>query len=247
MSAPEQGVSDASILPLELRGVGLDSGGVRALEDVSLRLEARGISALLGPNGAGKSSLLRLVAGLLVPSRGTLHWREADVARVRARCALVLQRPVLLRRSVSANLAYPLALRGMPRAQRTARVAEVLAALRLEALAARPARLLSAGEQQRIALARAFATRPELLLLDEPGAALDPASARAVESAIAAIAAAGTTVVLATHDLAQAKRLASSVLFLERGRLLEHTSAVEFFASPRSEPARRFLAGELIA
>jgi tungstate transport system ATP-binding protein len=163
------------------------------------------------------------------------------------RSAIVRQRPVLLRRSVRANLAYALGLRGVPREVARERIERTLGSARLAELAERPARSLSVGEQQRVALARAWVLAPEVLFLDEPAASLDPGATAALESLVETLAADGTKLVVATHDLAQARRLASDVLFLHRGRLLEHTLAAEFFAEPRSVEARKFLAGEILA
>jgi tungstate transport system ATP-binding protein len=159
---------------------------------------------------------------------------------------MVFQRPVMLRRSVLANAAYPLKLAGLPRAERLQRARAALERVGLEALAGRPARRLSGGEQQRLALARASALDPEVLFLDEPCASLDPAATRAVEDIVLGIAARGTKVVMTTHDLGQARRLAGEVLFLHRGRLLERAPAADFFAGPRAPEAAAFLRGELV-
>ncbi|MFI5318619.1 MAG: energy-coupling factor ABC transporter ATP-binding protein [Myxococcota bacterium] len=241
MSAP------ASILPLAFDDVSFSTPERALLHGVSFRCEAGGISVLLGPNGAGKSLVLRLASGLLTPSSGAIRWVGASADGASTARAIVLQRPVLLRRSVSANVAYPLARRGVARAQRAARAARALEATRLAAHAQRPARTLSVGEQQRVAMACAWACDPEVLLLDEPAAALDPSETRELERAISAMRDEGRKIVMSTHDLAQARRLASEVLFLHGGRLLEQTPAPEFFARPRSDAGRRFLAGELLA
>jgi len=239
--APER----RSALPLVFDGVALDVGGAPRLRDVCCRLDAGPLSVMLGPNGAGKSLLLRLAAGLVAPSRGRVRWLGAAPARDAA--AIVLQRPVLLRRSVRANLAYPLRLRGLSRSEVRQRSGRVLAAANLEALAERPARRLSVGEQQRVALAQAWVREPEVLLLDEPAAALDPGATSALEAAIGRLAREGVKVVMATHDLAQARRMADEILFLHGGRLLEQTPAAEFFRSPRSAEAKRFLEGGVLA
>ncbi len=209
------------------------AGGVPIIRDVSFALAPDGPTLILGPNGAGKSVLLRLLHGLLEPDAGQV--------RAPGPQAMVFQRPVLLRRSVLANVLFP--LRG-PDAR--ARAEQALALVGLQAMAHRPARRLSGGEQQRLALARAAAQRPAILFLDEPCAALDPAATRAVEEIIRHLAAAGTRVVMTSHDLGQARRLAGEVLFLHQGRLLEHTPATEFFAAPRSPEAAAFLRGELL-
>lgn len=236
----------ASILPLAFESVRFAAGERTLLHGLDFRCTAGGISVLLGPNGAGKSLVLRLASGLLAPSSGAVRWLGAGAANPADAHAIVLQRPVLLRRSVAANVDYPLALRGVPRTERALRVARALRATRLDAHAQRPARTLSVGEQQRVAMACAWAREPEVLLLDEPAAALDPSATRELERAICAMRDEGRKIVMSTHDLAQAKRLASEVLFVHAGRLLEQTPAAEFFAGPRSEAARRFLAGELL-
>jgi tungstate transport system ATP-binding protein len=225
--------------------VSLALGGKTLLTELSCRIEAGGASVLLGPNGAGKSLWLGLAAGLREPSGGSLRWLGTGAA-AGPRRAILRQRPVLLRRTVRANLAYALSLRGVPRAPAQQRIERVLDSARLTELAERPARSLSVGEQQRVALARAWVLAPEVLFLDEPAASLDPGAAAALESLVQTLAQDGTKLVIATHDLAQARRLASDVLFLHRGRLLEHTPAVEFFREPRSVEARKFLAGEIL-
>jgi tungstate transport system ATP-binding protein len=201
---------------------------------------------ILGPNGAGKSLTLRMAHGLLDPTSGSVRWLGRAGDQARSHQAMVFERSVLLRRSAAANVDYALSLRGVPRARRRQRVAEVLERTGLAALATRPARVLSAGEQQRLALARAWAVRPEVLFLDEPTAALDPAATRSVEALIEAIAADGTKVVMTTHDLGQARRLAEEVLFMHKGELLEHSRAKQFFEKPENPAAAAFLDGELI-
>lgn len=236
----------ATALPLRAEGLSFTAGGVPVLREVSLTIEAGPPLLVIGPNGAGKSALLRLLHGLLRPSAGRVAWAGGEAAGALARDAMVFQRPVMLRRSVLANAAYPLKLAGLPRAERAARARAALERVGLLELADRPARRLSGGEQQRLALARAAALGPEVLFLDEPCASLDPAATRAVEAIIADIAAQGTKVVMTTHDLGQARRLAGEVAFLHRGRLLEHAPAHAFFAGPASPEAAAFLRGELV-
>ena len=159
---------------------------------------------------------------------------------------MVFQRPVLLRRSVAANLAYPLRLRGMGRAACREIVSQTLERFGLAALAERPARLLSGGEQQRLALARAWTMRPQILFLDEPTSALDPSATRIIEAMIESFSAEGITIVMSTHNLGQARRLAQDIAFLHRGRLIEHGPADIFFEGPKAPEAHAFLAGDLI-
>jgi tungstate transport system ATP-binding protein len=230
-----------TILPLRAEGLGFSARGLAILADVSLTIATGAPSLVIGPNGAGKSALLRLLHGLLAPTAGRVTW-----AGTTQRQAMVFQRPVLLRRSVLANAAYPLTLAGLPAAEREARARAALDMVGLGALADRPARRLSGGEQQRLALARAAALHPEVLFLDEPCASLDPAATRAVEEIVATLAARGTKIVMTTHDLGQARRLAGEVLFLHRGRLLEQTPADTFFTRPATPEAGAFLRGELV-
>lgn len=234
----------ASILPLTLDGVGYSAGGAPLLSDLTLRIEVGRRLVVMGANGAGKSLFLRLCHGLIAPTAGRITWASGE-ARARAQ-AMVFQRPVLLRRSVAANLDYPLRLNGLDRHARRRIVADTLQRFGLSPLEGRPARLLSGGEQQRLALARAWAMRPQVLFLDEPSSALDPSATRIIEEMIAQFSDEGITVVMTTHDLGQARRLAEEVAFLHRGRLIEHRPAPDFFAGPRAPEARAFLAGDLI-
>jgi len=231
-----------TILPLRAEGLGFAAGGVRILSDVGLTIEAGAPTIAIGPNGAGKSVLLRLLHGLLAPSEGRVTWAGLAAGRQ----AMVFQRPVLLRRSVLGNAVYPLRLAGMVRAERERRARDALALVGLGDLADRPARRLSGGEQQRLALARATALAPEILFLDEPCASLDPAATKAVEEIVAALAARGTKIVMTTHDLGQARRLAGEVVFVHRGRVAEHAPAAAFFAQPATPEAAAFLRGELL-
>ena len=235
----------ASILPLVVEGLCWRAGAVDVLRDVSLRIESGTRNVVLGPNGAGKSVLLRMLHGLLVPSSGRLVWASADSRRVRRAQAMVFKRPVMLRRTARENIEFALRVGGMDRGVRAAASA-ALDRVGLANLEERPARMCSGGEQQRIALARAWALRPDVLFLDEPTASLDPAATKAIEEVIGAVHAAGTTIVMTTHDLGQAKRIADRVLFLNHGRLLEDSAAREFFQQPRSPEAAAFLEGELL-
>lgn len=239
----------SSILPLDLENVGFAIGGKPLLSGVSVRLEAGARTIVMGPNGAGKSLLMRLCHGLLTPTEGRIRWgggTNPATDQLRRAQAMVFQRPVLLRRSALANVAYVLALAGVRWRDRRDLAMEALERFGLAHLARRPARVLSGGEQQRLALARAWAARPEVLFLDEPTAALDPAATLQVEMAVQDFHRAGTKIVMTTHDLGQARRLGDEVLFLSRGRLVEFAPAQAFFKQPASAKARAFLAGELV-
>ncbi len=235
----------ATILPLEARELTYEAGGRRLIDRVSFTLQAGARTVILGPNGAGKSLLLRLCHGLLRPTGGTVRW-QGGANRPRIRQAMVFQQPVMLRRTTAANIGYVLACRRVPRRARAGLLADALARTGLAHLADTQARVLSAGEQQRLALARAWITNPEVIFLDEPTASLDPAATRAVEDIVLAIHRAGTTVVLTTHDLGQARRLARDVLFLHHGRIVERGPAEAFFDRPATPEARAFIAGELV-
>jgi tungstate transport system ATP-binding protein len=235
------------VLPLVFEDVQLRGrGGVTLLADLSFRIGPGTSTVVLGPNGAGKTLLLRLANGLLRPTRGRVGWEGPGGARAAEARALVFQRPVLLRRSVASNVDYALRVRGVARAERRRRRTRVLEATGLAALARRPARLLSGGEQQRVALARAWAQEPQVLFLDEPAAGLDPAAQIALERAIGAVASGGTKIVMTTHDLGQARRMAGEILFLHRGRLLEQGPAPAFFEDPRTAEAKAFLRGDIV-
>src|SRR5262245_58080720 len=230
----------SSILPLTLREVSFAAGGRTIVDRVSFDLAAGPRTVILGANGAGKSVLMRLMHGLLRPTSGSIDWSGMEPAR---RQAMVFQRPVMLRRSALSNVVYALKLAGRSAAEKTAM--QALQNVGLSGLAHRPARVLSGGEQQRLALARAWALKPEVLFLDEPTASLDPSARQAIEAAIDTIHAEGTKIVMVTHNLGQARRLGDEVLFLHQGRLVERSPVDRFFKQPGSAEAEAFIKGEL--
>ena len=227
---------------LTLEALCYEAGDRALIRDVSLRIEAGRRTLILGPNGAGKSVLMRLMHGLIEPTAGRILWNGGSGTPVQA---MVFQRPVMLRRSVLDNVTYALYLAGVPAAERRTRALDVLERVGLAALADRPARVLSGGEQQRVALARAWALRPRVLFLDEPTASLDPGAAAEVERIIRVIADDGCSIVMVTHHLGQARRLADDIVFVDTGRITEHTPVADFFAAPRSAEAGQYLRGEL--
>jgi tungstate transport system ATP-binding protein len=247
MADPVDAVRSARILPVEARGLVFDAGGRRLIGGIDLAIGAGPLTVIVGPNGAGKSLMLRLLHGLIAPTAGEVLWagRPADAA-ARRRQAMVFQRPVLLRRSAAANIRHALRARGIRGAEARARAAEALDLAGLAHLADAPARVMSGGEQQRLAVARALALRPDILFLDEPTASLDPASTLAVEALIGKAYLAGTKIVLVTHDLGQARRLADEVIFLVAGRVEERAAADRFFASPVSGRGAAFIAGRIV-
>jgi tungstate transport system ATP-binding protein len=232
-------------LPLMLVDVGIVARDVTILDQISLKLEAGPPTVLIGPNGAGKTTLLRAAMGLTRATSGLITWGGREFSAPTRR-AFMFQRPAMLRRTAAGNIRYALAAAHVPRAQREPRVAALMADVGLPGLGRRPARRLSGGEQQRLALARALACDPAILFLDEPTASLDPAATKAIEDIIRSITARGVKVVMSTHDLGQAKRIAGDVVLLHRGRMLEHGPSEQFFNTPRTPEAVRFIAGELL-
>jgi tungstate transport system ATP-binding protein len=233
------------VLPLMLEDVSFAAGGRTIIDRVSCELTPGPRTVILGPNGSGKSVLMRLCHGLLTPTAGRIVWRGSrDEGRPRAQ-AMVFQRPVMLRRAALGNVTYGLELAGVARTERDRRAREVLDAVGLSAIASRPARVLSGGEQQKLALARAWALTPEVLFLDEPTASLDPGATREVERIVDQIHASGTKIVMTTHNLAQARRLADEILFISGGRVADHAPVERFFAQPSTPEAAAFIKGEL--
>ena len=234
----------ASLLPLEVDGLSFHAGGERLLGAIDLTVDSAGISVIMGPNGAGKSLFLRLIHGILEPASGEIRWqrRQLDLA-IRRRQALVFQKPVLMRRSVAANLDFVLRPQGGDFRRRRD---ELLRQAGLYAHRDRPARLLSGGEQQKLALARALATDPEVLMLDEPCASIDAASTQQIEEQLLQARRRGVKIILVTHDVGQARRLADDVIFMYHGQLLEYAAAGVFFESPACAESRAYLDGKLV-
>ncbi len=233
------------MLPLELDQLAFSAGGTAIINGISARIEAGPRTIILGPNGAGKSVLMRLCHGLLVPTGGRIVWHGARNGDVRRHQAMVFQRPVMLRRSALANVVYGLHLAGKSRRESELRAMDVLEVVGLEKQAHRPARVMSGGEQQRLALARAWALAPDVLFLDEPTANLDPASTHDIENIVNTIHASGTKIIMTTHNLGQARRLGDEIIFISNGRLMEHTPIDRFFKEPASSEAAAFIKGEL--
>ena len=234
-----------SILPLTLSAAIVRKHGKRIVGPVDLTISGSGATVLLGPNGAGKTTLLRMMHGLDRVSAGRAQWAvgrdEADL-----RQAYVFQTPILLRRTVLDNAAYPLQIRGQSRKDARRTAAEKVAEVGLADALQRPAHVLSGGEKQKLALARALVTQPEVLFLDEPTASLDGRSTREIETILAAAQTAGTKIIMATHDLGQARRIASDILFLLNGSIHESGVAEAFFATPDTPEATAFLKGDIV-
>jgi tungstate transport system ATP-binding protein len=238
-------MSNGSILPLRLVDVSFAAGGRPIIDRISLEIESGPSTIILGANGAGKSVLMRLMHGLLSPTSGRIVWNAPERPGAPRKQAMVFQRPIMLRRSAQANVAYALKIAGIPEPQRALLVREALESVGLSHLERHPARVLSGGEQQRLALARAWALHPEVLFLDEPTASLDPGATREIEAVIRAFDAAGTKVVMATHNLGQARRLGDEILFLNQGRLIERAPVEQFFSRSQTAEAAAFIKGEV--
>jgi len=233
-----------TLLPLEVDTLNYEVAGNRLINGFNLRIENPGISVIMGANGAGKSLLLRLIHGLLEPTSGSIRWNGAPLCEsTRRRQALVFQKPVLMRRSVAANLDFVLKPRGGDYRKRREMLLHEAGLSRQQQ---QPARLLSGGEQQKLALARALATEPEVLLLDEPCASIDSASTLQIEALLRRTHERGVKIILVTHDIGQARRLADDIVFVHSGRLLEYQPASSFFDSPASAQARAYLDGKII-
>lgn len=231
------------MFPLRMREVRFEPNGRTVLDGVNLELGHEGITLVLGPNGAGKSVMLRTLCGLIQPCSGSIDWNGGP--RPKAGVMMVFQHPMMLRASVLENVSLGLKPLGVSRAERYRRSAQMLERVALADRAKDSARHLSGGEQQRLALARAWLTRPRLLLLDEPTASLDPSATAEVERIVREIRDDGTRIVMTTHNLGQATRLGDDVVFISTGQVREHTPVERFFASPASEEARLFIQGEL--
>ncbi len=244
--APALGAEAPPEALLRARGLCFDAGGKRLIDGIDIDIRPGRRTVVMGANGAGKSLLLRLLHGLIRPTAGEVLWQERPLNREgRLRQAMVFQRPVLLRRSVRANLRFALAVRGLTGPERRAREAEAMERSHLGDLANRPARVLSGGEQQRLAVVRALACAPRLLFLDEPTASLDPGSTHAIERLVADAHESGVAIVLVTHDIGQARRLGDDLVFLHGGRVVEAGRAPDLLDAPRSEAARAWLQGRL--
>lgn len=235
----------SALFPLRVRGAVSRRRGKTLLGPVDLDWDGQGACVVIGPNGSGKTTLLRVLHGLARLHAGRIDWACARET-ARAAQAFVFQRPVLLRRSVQGNIAYPLHLRGTPKRQAAAEARAWAERVGLGDMLARSAASLSGGEQQKLALARALIGAPELVFLDEPCAALDGRATREIETILQGAQAAGCRLMLTTHDMGQARRLAAQVIFMHAGRVIEHGLAARFFAAPQSPQARAFLNGDIV-
>ena len=239
-------MNDISVLPLQVKNLHVSKQGHTLLDDVTLFIESNDVTVILGPNGAGKSLLLRAAHGLETFNKGSLQWNSHIPQPQQAWRAYIFQKPVLLRRSVRANLEYVLSLHGENKSNYSTLINDALEHTGLSQLAERNARVLSGGEQQRLNIARAWVLQPKVMLLDEPTAELDPSGTASIEHLIKTIAQQGTKIIMTTHDLGQAHRLANDIIFLHQGRLVEHSLAKDFFSQAKTKIAQDFIAGKLL-
>ncbi|MEJ2114611.1 MAG: ATP-binding cassette domain-containing protein [Gammaproteobacteria bacterium] len=239
-------MNEITALPLQIKNLKITKKGNSLLSDITLSIGSNEVTVILGPNGAGKSLLLRAAHGLEMPSQGSLLWNTHIPSPQHSWRTYIFQKPVLLRRSVRANLEYVLSLHNINKAEYARLIDTALELTGLSQLAHRQARVLSGGEQQRLNIARAWVLNPKVILLDEPTAELDPNGTAAIERLIKTIAQRGTKIIMSTHDLGQAHRLAGDIVFLHQGRLVEYTPATSFFNQPHTKIAQDFIAGKLL-
>jgi tungstate transport system ATP-binding protein len=234
-----------SLFPLTIRGAQTSRRGKVLVGPIDLDLEGAGATVVIGPNGSGKTTLLRLLHGTARLTGGTIDW-ACGTHDARQHQAFVFQRPVMLRRSVIDNIAYPLRMRGAPKQDANDQARDWAQRVGLGNMLGRSATVLSGGEQQKLALARAMITQPKVLFLDEPSAALDGRAMREIEEILLSAKQMGTRLILSSHDFGQARRLADEVIFLLHGRVHEQGPAVEFFEAPKTPQARAFLNGDIV-
>ena len=228
-------------MELQLRRISYNIGNRRLIDDVDLHSATQHCTALLGENGSGKTLLLYLCHGLLEPSGGEVLWDARPPKAWRGAITMVFQKPVLLRRSAYNNIDHALYLQGLTKATRTARVLEALEQVGMTEYKECQAHVLSGGQQRRLAIARAWALRPSVILMDEPTADLDIHSATAVEGIIKSLQLSGIKIMIATHNLAQVKRLCDEVIFMDQGKLLCHSAKDDFFAKATEQKVCTFI------
>lgn len=234
-----------SILPLTLNQAAVSRRGKRLIGPIDLTISPLGFTIVMGPNGSGKTTLLRLMHGLERPRAGKVDWNAAP-AQTRARQAYVFQSPIMMRRSVVDCIAFPMTTHGMAKKPARALAADWAKRLGLGEMLDVPAHELSGGEKQKLALARALIRQPDILFLDEPCANLDGRATREIEAILNQTHRDGTRIVMSTHDMGQARRLAQDVLFMHRGLLHETGPAALFFETPQTPEARAFLNGDIV-
>ena len=233
------------MFPLRVTDVKINIKSKRLIGPINLEIEQNGISILLGANGSGKTTLLEALHGLRKLSAGKVEWNISN-SQAAAEQAFVFQSPIMLRRTVAENLAFPLKVRRLSKLTTTTKVIMWAKKIGLEDKIKQQAMLLSGGEMQAIAVARALITKPKMLFLDEPTASLDGATKKAIEDILISASSNGTKILMSTHDLGQLKRLARDIIFLHNGIVEAHCSKEEFLTKPASKAAKQFLAGDIV-
>ena len=233
------------MFPLRVTDVKINIKSKRLLGPINLEIEQNGISILLGANGSGKTTLLEALHGLRKLSAGKVEWNISN-SQAAAEQAFVFQSPIMLRRTVAENLAFPLKVRRLSKLTTTTEVMMWAKKIGLEDKIKQQAVLLSGGEMQAIAVARALITKPKMLFLDEPTTSLDGATKKAIEDILISASSNGTKILMSTHDLGQLKRLARDIIFLHNGIVEAHCSKEEFLTKPPSKAAKQFLAGDIV-
>lgn len=233
------------ILPLNVKNASVKKRDKRIIGPIDIKITAEGFTIIMGPNGSGKTSLLRLLHGLENPRDGTVSW-NSDIENVRQNQSFVFQTPIMLKRTVIENIIYPLKLRGISKDTAMKAAKEWVSKINLEASSNVKACFLSGGEKQKLAIARALATKPQLLFLDEPTANLDGSATKEIEKLLQDAQKAGTRILMTTHDIGQGKRLADDVIFLYRGTIHEYGRAKNFFKKTGTQEAQAFLNGDIL-
>ncbi|MBL4907469.1 MAG: ATP-binding cassette domain-containing protein [Sneathiella sp.] len=234
-----------SILPLVVKDACVKKRGFQIVGPLNMQLSGEGCSIVIGPNGSGKTTFLRLMHGLEKASTGLVKWngRRPDIY---ARQSFVFQTPVVMRRSVHENIAYPLIIRGVKRRTALLEAEKWVTDVGLGSSAEKDANVLSGGEKQKLAIARALITKPDILFLDEPSTNLDGASTHDIEKLILKARDDGTRIVMATHDFGQARRLSTEIFFMYHGTIHEHAKNGDFFAGPKTKEAQAFIRGDIL-
>lgn len=235
-----------SLFPIQFDGIVVAKKAKTILGPLNVAIKAGGPTIVIGPNGAGKTTFLRLIHGLERAKAGTLSFGLTDEKEIYRRQCFVFQKPIMLRRSALDNVAYPLILRGEAKTTAREQAYAMIERVGLREAADTRATFLSGGEAQKLAIARALVTKPELLILDEPSASLDGSATQDIEALISSVSNEGIEVLMTTHHMGQARRLARRIIFLNKGRLLEISEANSFWNAPESNEAQRFIMGEII-
>lgn len=235
----------SSLFPMTMTKAQTARRGKVLVGPIDLTLSGQGVTVIMGPNGAGKTSLLRLMHGTARLTGGSIDW-ACGLEQARHHQGFVFQQPIMLRRTVLDNIAYPLRIRGTAKHAAREQARDWAGRVGLGDALDRHATVLSGGEQQKLALARALITQPQVLFLDEPTASLDGQAKRDIETILQQQRANGTRLLITTHDLGQGRRLADDVLFLLHGRIHEQSTAQDFFQNAKTPQARAFLKGDIV-